>query len=85
MSVKPLLRVKFVENRKAYLTKIKEDYRSITNSKLKEIYHFEEGKLDVFFLNYLCEGKKISNVSKNLIKRIRLCEKMLNESEEPQA
>ena len=40
MSAKPLLRVKFIENRKAYLTKIKEDYKNITNSKFNEIYTF---------------------------------------------
>lgn len=36
-------------------------------------------KPDPFFLNYTFENKKISNVSKNLIKRIRLCEIMLVE------
>lgn len=47
------------------------------NSKINQIYYFEEKKPDPFFLNYTIEGKKISNVSKNLIKRIRLCEIML--------
>ena len=61
-----------------YTVKIKEDYKDIANSKFNETYKFDEKKVDAFFLNYTFEGKKISNVSKNLVKRIRLCEIMLD-------
>ena len=40
MSVKPLLKVRFIENKKVYLGKIKEDYKAIINSKFNEVYNF---------------------------------------------
>ena len=76
------LKVKFLYNKSLYINKIKEDYKKITESKFNEIYKFDKAKVDAFFLNYTCDGKKISNVSKNLVKRIRLCEIMLHEEEE---
>ena len=54
---------------------------TITSCKLKEVYDFEGKKHDVFFLNYTFEGKKMSVVSKSIIKRIRLCEMLLAEDE----
>jgi hypothetical protein len=50
-----------------------EDYRFVISTRVAEVYGFEQKKTDVFFLNYTFEGKKMSVVSKNIIKRIRLC------------
>lgn len=58
---------------KSYMLKILDDYHRIINSRINEIYSFDDKKPDPFFLNYTLENKKISNVSKNLVKRIRLC------------
>ena len=66
-------KIKYVHNGQLYTNKVKEDYSSIINSSFKEIYKFDNQKVDAFFLNYTIDGKKIMNVSKNLIKRIRLC------------
>ena len=66
-------KIKYVHNGQLYTNKVKEDYSSIINSSFKEIYKFDTQKVDAFFLNYTIDGKKIMNVSKNLIKRIRLC------------
>ena len=74
-------KVKYIHKGQLYTNKVKEDYHSIVNSIFKEIYKFETQKVDAFFLNYTLEGKKVVNVSKNLIKRIRLCEIMLNEED----
>lgn len=63
----------FTHNGRPYLPKIVEDYHAIVNSRIAEVYSFDLKKPDVFFLNYSLRGKKISNVSKNIIKRIRLC------------
>lgn len=76
------LKVKYLHNGKLYTSKVKEDYKKIIDSKFNEIYKFDKQKTDAFFLNYSCDGKKISNVSKNLVKRIRLCEIMLNEEDD---
>ena len=67
------LKVKYIHNGKLYTVKVKEDYKNIIQSKFKEIYKFDTNKIDAFFINYSYDGKKISNVSKNLVKRIRLC------------
>ena len=67
------LKVKYIYNGKFYTVKVKEDYKKIIQSKFKEIYKFDTNKIDAFFINYSYDGKKISNVSKNLVKRIRLC------------
>jgi hypothetical protein len=75
-------KVNYFYQGKMYTKKIKEDYNTIINSSFKEIYNFDGKKTDVFFLNYTFDGKKVMNVSKNLIKRIRLCEIMLNEDNE---
>lgn len=53
--------------------KINEDYQIIALSKVNEVYGFDPKKPDVFFLNYTFDGKKMSIVSKSIIKRIRLC------------
>lgn len=68
-----------MHNGQPYPNKVKADYLEIINSPFKQIYKFETKKTDAFFLNYTVDGKKIMNVSKNLIKRIRVCELMLNE------
>lgn len=75
------MKIKYYHNGELYTTKVKNDYHHIIESEFKEIYKFETNKIDPFFLNYTYEGKKLSNASKNLIKRIRLCEIMLNEED----
>jgi len=75
-------KVKYITNGELYTKKVKEDYKNIINSNFKEIYKFQTEKIDPFFLNYTFDGKKVMNVSKNLIKRIRLCEIMLNEEDQ---
>lgn len=72
-------KVRYIHQGQLYTNKVKEDYTHIINSQFKEIYKFDTQKTDAFFLNYMIDGKKIMNVSKNLIKRIRLCQIMLNE------
>lgn len=82
-SIEPLLprnfKLRYLINGKSYLQKIIEDYKGIANSKLVDLYVFDVKKHDVFFLNYTFEGKKMSIVSKSIIKRIRLCEMLLSE------
>jgi hypothetical protein len=84
-SIEPLLprnmRLRYVTNGRSYFSKIIEDYKSISASKLGEVYAFDLKKPDVFFLNYTFEGKKMSIVSKSIIKRIRLCEMLLVDDE----
>ena len=75
------IKLKYLVNGKSYMLKIIEDHKNIINSTLNNVYAFEQKKLDVFFLNYTFEGKKISIVSKSIIKRIRLCEMLLTEDE----
>jgi hypothetical protein len=60
-----------------------DDYKNIASSRITEVYGFglEQKKHDVFFINYTFEGKKMSVVSKNIIKRIRLCEMLLAEED----
>jgi len=76
-SIEPLLprnaKLRYVTNGKSYLSKIMEDYKTVATSKLSEVYVFDDKKHDVFFLNYTFEGKKMSIVSKSIVKRIRLC------------
>ena len=69
----------YIYQGKNYMSKIMQDFYKITTSKINQIYLFEDKKPDAFFLNYTLDGKKISNVSKNLVKRIRLCQIMLIE------
>lgn len=71
-------KVQYIHDGKLYTKKVKNDYQEIINSNFKEIFKFETQKMDAFFLNYTMDGKKIMNISKNLVKRIRLCEIMLN-------
>lgn len=61
-----------------------EDYRFVISTRVAEVYGFEQKKTDVFFLNYTFEGKKMSVVSKNIIKRIRLCQMLLSEEDNPE-
>ncbi len=68
-----IFKVKYIHNGELYTSKVKADYQKIVNSNFKEIYKFDTKKTDAFFLNYTVDGKKIMNVSKNLIKRIRVC------------
>ena len=75
-------KVKYIHNGKLYTQKVKSDYYDIINSSFNEIYKFESQKVDPFFLNVTVDGKKIGNVSKNLVKRIRMCEIMLNEDDD---
>lgn len=49
------------------------------NSKLQIHYGFAE-KSDPFFLNITVQNKKLFNVSKNLVKRVKACESMIEES-----
>lgn len=74
-------KLRYITNGRSYFSKIIEDYRTISTSKLGEVYGFDLKKPDVFFLNYTFEGKKMSIVSKSIIKRIRLCEMLLVEDE----
>jgi hypothetical protein len=53
----------------------------LLQTKLTQVYVFDSKRNDVFFLNYTFEGKKMSIVSKSIIKRIRLCEMLLSEDE----
>ena len=80
-SIEPMLprnvKLKYSVNGRSYLLKIIQDYKNIVASKLAEVYVFDAKKHDVFFLNYTFEGKKMSVVSKSIIKRIRLCEMLL--------
>lgn len=81
-SIEPLLpknyKLKYAVNGKSYLSKIIDDYKLISASKLVDVYAFDDKKPDVFFLNYTFEGKKLSIVSKSIVKRIRLCEILLS-------
>lgn len=74
-------RLRYIANGRSYFAKIIDDYKTITTSKLGEVYAFDLKKPDVFFLNYTFEGKKMSIVSKSIVKRIRLCEMLLVEEE----
>jgi len=67
------VKLRYIVNGRSYLLKIINDYKGIVESKLAEVYSFEQKKHDVFFINYTFEGKKMSVVSKSIIKRIRLC------------
>jgi len=67
------VKLRYIVNGRSYLLKIIDDYKGIVESKLAEVYSFEQKKHDVFFINYTFEGKKMSVVSKSIIKRIRLC------------
>ena len=78
------VKVKYLYNGKCYMAKIVNDYMDLMNSRLQEIYVFEQKKHDYFFLHYTYEGKKMSLVSKSIIKRIRLCEMLLVENEDEQ-
>jgi hypothetical protein len=74
-------RLRYAVNGKSYLSKIIDDYKLISASKLLDVYVFDDKKPDVFFLNYTFEGKKMSIVSKSIVKRIRLCEILLSEED----
>ena len=76
------VKIKYLYNGKCYMGKIVSDYMELMGSRLQEVYVFEQKKHDYFFLHYTYEGKKMSLVSKSIIKRIRLCEMLLAESEE---
>jgi hypothetical protein len=55
-SIEPLIprniRLRYITNGRSYLSKIVEDYKTVSISKLSEIYAFDLKKPDVFFLNY---------------------------------
>ena len=74
------LKIRYMHGNKSYLQKIIDDYKGITTSKLSSIFMFDTKKVDAFLINYTLEGKKII-VPKSNIKRIRLCEMVLNETE----
>jgi hypothetical protein len=84
-SIEPLLprntKLRYLANGKSYMPKFIEDYKMITATRIAEVYGFEQKRPDVFFLNYTFEGKKMSVVSKNILKRIRYCEMLLAEEE----
>lgn len=61
------------------MSKIISDHVEMVSSKLQEVYVFDAKKNDYFLLHYTFEGKKMSVVSKSIIKRIRLCEMLLAE------
>ncbi len=46
--VKPI----YIHDGKSYLEKITDDFHKIINSKINQVYYFEEKKPDPFFLNY---------------------------------
>ena len=66
-------KLRYLLNGKSYMPKFIEDYKMVTATRVAEVYGFEHKRPDVFFLNYTFEGKKMSVVSKNILKRIRYC------------
>jgi hypothetical protein len=57
---------------------MKRDYTSITSSSFKDVYTFSD-KLDLFFTSVTSNGKKLMPISKPFMKRIKMCETVIQE------
>ncbi len=56
---------------------MKKDYAEIVESRFKEIFAFSD-KVDLFFVNVTVGGKK-PMISKTFMKRIKMCESIIQE------
>lgn len=61
-----------------YFQRMRRDYNDIIASKFSELYTFSD-KTDMFFVNATIAGKKLIPVSKTFLKRIKMCETVIQE------